>query len=1221
MRVNWRPILAMIVGVCICGGAEAITHWWENPVLVKTVPLGTTGQSPVAMWGSAAGSRLLVTTSDAANAPAIVFKENLLARRNGGEAKYQTSTANVVDKFGLVALSANVADFSPDLATIASSLSSAGIGQVQVTADASGVAYLNVFCKDGKVGVYALAADRVTLANPTPIATVDLAASVLDMNIVDLASVAATPDGLALFVAPPAAEGIANNLYVVRSDNWGLVDAAAWKELFPWRIDHSQLSTHQEASLTLKSRDAAVCWADPSIYSRISWTTAATLADTFSGLTAGDAYQVEYHYAENCYTKAGVRVSDITINDVKVATNFDFVVEAGGPGIACVRKYDTTAKANGQIVFTFSKVIENPIVSGVAIWGREAPSNFKLWSTFNAAGTSGSFSWQVTDALACYVQSAPTREGPWTTVLRDQTAKKYTATCAADTRTFYRVVASNGVGTVTSTVVANRPEKFPVYSLNCGFEMERVGRFVPESHHVPGAHTVFNPDIRFRGVTLVPANDNPDDIPSAVCQTATREHFGFLFPNLRPGKTYDLRLFLNAYWYNAPITVAANGTTLATNISAPNLVNGDGLQVPEVVFPALTPTAEGVIRVDLPNRGVGQLSAIELVENDSDRVPLVPVVQVFARHNGNHISIKPGTGDLTYEIRRRPASGGDYETVVTGTTSFGWFDVGAAADTVYSVRATNAEGKFSDWTADIAVAATTPERFVGLSPQRNLTIKGELGNYNPYIEYTGARGTVNEWDKHIYRHDVVLNPAPDAIYKLIMYFNNGYFTVTNLYPNATYRVRVHSLESAYADINKRVWERVTANEHDEINGVLDPYREVGKGVFVTEGLVRSSPDGWISLFFRASKDNIDMATAEFILEEGDRGAVGVATAARTGADGAWQRGTAANLELSAADAVGARHLWETLLQVPVDGEYTFAVTQNGAYALWIDDANVLRPSGGAAASAKVTLKAGAHRLRAQFVAEQAGTSSVALTWAGANFAAQTLATPSLTLPKQTDIAQENWFSTDSGSKIPGDFYRVGTAQDGSDVWRLSASGLNHFKADDEGHFVYRKVAGARDFDAMVRVRRFYNPKTWSIFGLQIRANPEAKQGSYSWMSSLQCFNPPYTEWRLAFAGDDYTDGVNIGYTYQNYNAQQHLPIWLKVEYRTGGAAGRTAKFYCSTDDCATWTVLGEKTLPRIPEVYVGMLHVADTNDYLTSVDIDNFSLTVYPPAGTMIILR
>ncbi len=89
---------------------------------------------------------------------------------------------------------------------------------------------------------------------------------------------------------------------------------------------------------------------------------------TIPNLTAGAQYRVRLHFAEIYFKQPGQRLFNVAINGQPVLHEFDIVAEAGGPDVAIVKEFMTTADANGQITILFTDGSQNhPKISGIEI--------------------------------------------------------------------------------------------------------------------------------------------------------------------------------------------------------------------------------------------------------------------------------------------------------------------------------------------------------------------------------------------------------------------------------------------------------------------------------------------------------------------------------------------------------------------------------------------------------------------------------------------------------------------------------------------------------------------------------------------------------------------------------------------------------------------------------------------------------------------------------------
>lgn len=206
-------------------------------------------------------------------------------------------------------------------------------------------------------------------------------------------------------------------------------------------------------------------WAPECVYQLERW--GWTMTATFTNLVPEAAYTLELHLTENHFGGSngsggvGSRVWHVAANGTTLGTNIDIFKEAGGAYTALCKQYSVTADAAGRIAVTFTTKTDNAHFSGLALFGAAAPSapaltGKHLQGTFDLA-----FSWPAsTDVHRYYLECADAAEGPWTgvqTLTPEATSITLTNAYDPSKAVAYRLVASNGVGTVVSDVVSFAP--------------------------------------------------------------------------------------------------------------------------------------------------------------------------------------------------------------------------------------------------------------------------------------------------------------------------------------------------------------------------------------------------------------------------------------------------------------------------------------------------------------------------------------------------------------------------------------------------------------------------------------------------------------------------------------------------------------------------------------------------------------------------------------------
>jgi cysteine-rich repeat protein len=87
---------------------------------------------------------------------------------------------------------------------------------------------------------------------------------------------------------------------------------------------------------------------------------------TFSGLSPAVRYTLRLHFAEIFHQSVGDRVFNVAINGTPVLENFDIVAVAG-PNQAVVHEFSPVADSSGQIVVSFTTVVDQAKVSGLEL--------------------------------------------------------------------------------------------------------------------------------------------------------------------------------------------------------------------------------------------------------------------------------------------------------------------------------------------------------------------------------------------------------------------------------------------------------------------------------------------------------------------------------------------------------------------------------------------------------------------------------------------------------------------------------------------------------------------------------------------------------------------------------------------------------------------------------------------------------------------------------------
>jgi hypothetical protein len=94
----------------------------------------------------------------------------------------------------------------------------------------------------------------------------------------------------------------------------------------------------------------------------------ASFSYAIPNLTAGSAYVVNLHFADNFFATTGSREFNVLINGTQVLTNYDIVAAAGAEYTANVQSFYATADATGTITIAFATgALNSPQVNGIEI--------------------------------------------------------------------------------------------------------------------------------------------------------------------------------------------------------------------------------------------------------------------------------------------------------------------------------------------------------------------------------------------------------------------------------------------------------------------------------------------------------------------------------------------------------------------------------------------------------------------------------------------------------------------------------------------------------------------------------------------------------------------------------------------------------------------------------------------------------------------------------------
>lgn len=951
------------------------------------------------------------------------------------------------------------------------------------------------------------------------------------------------------------------------------------------------------------------------------------MTNVFSRLVPNALYRAEYHAAELYHGTSGKRVFSLNVNGTNFFTGLDLVRDAGGKGYAYAVKKEVQADASGRIRYFFTKTTDHAMYGGLAIFGTNAPS----FSRFRVEQVPGcervKLTYAATDALAYYVQVSDYPAGPWVTTGVVQNAFSYEIPAEKDRACFYRVVASNGVG-VTSSPVRSFLPKFSVYALNTSYVLNRYGRFCPDDWSVSG--------MQGRAAELGSA-ENVDSlsypVPSEIFLTAKYgPKLMYRFPHLRAEKKYTLRMYLSEGFFSAAgnrvFDVYMNGVLARAGIDIYQLSGGNRYAC-SVEIPGIVPDENQCILFEARSTvDYAQIAALELVEEESEWIPLKPLLRAYT-YPGGGVQVVAGsqTADLRYEIRRKKDASSEWVTVVTDALN-GWIDLEGTAQSVYAFRAVTPQGVCSEWSDSISAAslASVPQDYVGFAAVDE-PVQGTHGWFVPYTNYLMWGGSY--WDKKItttFPTEHLLDPAPDVVYQTMFYSGSFQFLITNLYPYAQYRVRFHGVEPYFSSVENRVY--LLQINQQTVLSEFDPYAWYGKNtLFIREFLTPATAEGIITIRGMAGKDQIQVSAIEAVLVSGTVTA-GASVAHRldikTDAEREWRTGVSPALALQAEDktseaaAASNRVVWDGVLTVPMEGAYTFELRQNGVAALFIDEDLVLNTSSTSAVKT-VSLSAGGHHIRYRYERENLSLlPSAGVYWSSPYFEKQLVAAPYLSCSAESGVSTRDFAVAGHGwLGRSGDFYPVKSSSGSSPVWRMYSSGNDIWKGNDSAYYAYDQMEG--EFDAVVRVLDLKDQAKNTKFGLAVRTSLGGGKGDYLWISTANyTVSTGRSNFYYCLTGDDYTDGMNNSEYGWGYNLT--LPFWLKISRRYKSTGGMEIVSSYSQDG-TTWLGTETKDVSAAKKVYVGFALCGHREDRLPQVTLDHFEIAQRPPRATLLLLQ
>lgn len=188
---------------------------------------------------------------------------------------------------------------------------------------------------------------------------------------------------------------------------------------------------------------------DPALYLTVR---ASDTSFSYSLAAATGPYTLKLHFAECTQTAAGVRLLNITVNGMRVRTNYDIFATAGGMNIAVIESIPVTA-VNGKVDLTIASALTTTgaVLAALELipnTNQSSPPTAPTGLTGTPAPQAATLSWQPSALATSYsVKRSGLSGGQYTTVASGLTSTNYTDGGLTGGATYYYVVtASNSAG-------------------------------------------------------------------------------------------------------------------------------------------------------------------------------------------------------------------------------------------------------------------------------------------------------------------------------------------------------------------------------------------------------------------------------------------------------------------------------------------------------------------------------------------------------------------------------------------------------------------------------------------------------------------------------------------------------------------------------------------------------------------------------------------------------
>jgi Malectin domain len=344
------------------------------------------------------------------------------------------------------------------------------------------------------------------------------------------------------------------------------------------------------------------------------------------GLTAGQQYVVNLHFAETFWNTPGQRQFNVLINGQEVLKNFDIVATAGGQNVATIQSFIESADSSGSITIQFVVgAADNPQINGIEI-GMPCQANCPVAPDAPAKLTAKVVSQNQVN-LAWATNSTP---AVTYTVFRSQepefrptganqivsglTGTSYSDTTANPATVYYYVVESFNSGKTSQTsnyVTATTPTaggRITSDILNINAGGSAAGNWIADKYFTGGTATSTTAVVKTPHVA--------EPAPLSVYQTNRFGNFTYTIPGFIPGGSYIVDLHFAETFWTAPglrqFNVLINGKQMLTNYDI--FASAGGEYLATVQSFAVTSDNTGTITIQfVPGSGDNpQVNGIEI---------------------------------------------------------------------------------------------------------------------------------------------------------------------------------------------------------------------------------------------------------------------------------------------------------------------------------------------------------------------------------------------------------------------------------------------------------------------------------------------------------------------------------------------------------------------------------------------------------------------------------